>query len=112
MSVKKLNNSAEFKKAASQLEIIIEAPKPCIVFFTAAWCGPCRMIAPIYDRKPKEYSNVRFYLLDVDEVPDSSKEIKAVPTFTYFKGGAPVTTFMGANPAKLDMLCKQAAEGA
>ncbi|KIW01855.1 thioredoxin [Verruconis gallopava] len=66
----------------------------------ATWCGPCKMIAPKVVEFSKEYTNVRFYKIDVDEVPDVAQElgIRAMPTFLLFKDGEKVEEVVGANP--------------
>ena len=50
------------------------------------------------------YPDVRFYKLDVDEVPDVAQElaIRAMPTFVLFKGGEKLTEVVGANPKALE----------
>ncbi len=39
------------------------------VDFTATWCGPCKMVAPLFARMAKEFTNVVFLKVDVDGVP-------------------------------------------
>ena len=50
------------------------------------------------------YTDVRFYKLDVDEVPDVAQElgIRAMPTFVIFKDGEKVSEVVGANPKALE----------
>jgi len=67
----------------------------------AAWCGPCRMIAPVIEELAKEYAGrVVFGKLNVDENPRIAAEfaIMAIPTLFIFKGGNPVDVIQGALP--------------
>jgi len=67
----------------------------------AAWCGPCRMVAPIIDELAKEYAGkIVFGKLNVDENPRIATEfaIMAIPTIFIFKNGEPVDVVQGAMP--------------
>lgn len=56
----------------------------------------------------QQYPQVRFYKIDVDELPDISQEVgvTAMPTFVVFKGGEKVQTVVGANPPALEAAVK------
>lgn len=67
----------------------------------AAWCGPCRMVAPIIDDLAREYAGkIVFAKLNVDENPRVATEfaIMAIPTIFIFKNGEPVDVVQGAMP--------------
>jgi len=67
----------------------------------APWCGPCKMIAPIFEEMAKEYAGrVVFGKLNVDENPKIATEyaIMAIPTLFIFKNGEPVDVIQGALP--------------
>lgn len=68
-----------------------------MVDFWAAWCGPCKMIAPIIDQISEELENVKVCKLNVDENPRTAfeYEITAIPTMLFFKGGKVVDQMMG-----------------
>src|SRR5213592_477440 len=64
-----------------------------VVSFWAAWCGPCRIVAPIVEQLDKEYSaRVAFGKLNVDENSLTSKafQVQSIPTFLVFRDGHPV----------------------
>jgi thioredoxin 1 len=70
----------------------------------AAWCGPCRMIAPVVDELARDYSGrIAFGKLNVDENPQTSTLfcIVSIPTLLIFKGGKEVDRIIGAVPKKV-----------
>jgi thioredoxin len=84
--------------------------KLVVIDFTASWCGPCQMIAPVYEAMSVTYSDdVLFYKVDVDETDDvaSACGISAMPTFQFYKGGAKVDEMKGADQTKLKTLIEQ-----
>lgn len=76
-----------------------------VIDFGAKWCGPCRMISPVFEQMSKENEKIAFYKVDIEEAQDLSKkfEIKGLPTFLFFKNQKVVKelTLVGANKTTL-----------
>jgi thioredoxin len=67
----------------------IKADKPVIVDFSATWCGPCKMFAPIFHETAEETPEIVFANIDVDASPATAQKFKVqvVPTIISFKEG-------------------------
>jgi thioredoxin 1 len=80
---------------------VLEAEQPTFVDFWASWCGPCKMIGPIFEELSKEYSGkVKFAKVNVDEnskIP-ANYGVRSIPTLIMFKGGKIVEQVIGAVP--------------
>ena len=85
---------------------VIEASVPVVVDFWAAWCGPCRLIAPVVEELAGAYDGrVKFVKLDVDENPDLAARynVMSIPTMGVFRGGKMVDRIIGYMP-KTDLM--------
>jgi len=73
------------------------------VRYTAPWCAPCRMLAPIISQIEQETPDVVFQTVNVDQEPEQVElyGIRSVPTVIIFKDDAPVQTITGAHPKKI-----------
>ena len=84
------------------LEKHINGNKPVILKFSATWCGPCKAIAPAYEKQATEMKDkVVFLAADLDKAGDLAGEygVMGVPTFLYFKDGEVIKRNVGGNPA-------------
>ena len=68
--------------------------------FTAAWCGPCKQVAPVFSELQNEIPEVSFQAIDVDENRDAAAaaNVSSVPTVIFEKNGEPVYRFSGVLP--------------
>jgi len=72
---------------------LINGPKPVLVDFSAKWCGPCKMQAPILKDLSKDLNGkVRIIKIDVDKNSKvaAQYQVRGVPTLVLFKNGQPV----------------------
>ncbi|MCX6171109.1 MAG: thioredoxin [Ignavibacteriales bacterium] len=82
----------------------LKSELPVVVDFWAAWCGPCRMIAPIIEQLAEEYEGkVKVGKLDVDENQGVAIKygVRSIPTVLFLKGGQVVDTVIGAVPKSM-----------
>lgn len=99
MPITYISNLAEF-----QSTINTAANKLVVVDFYADWCGPCKMIAPLYESLSNQYASRAIFLkVDVDASPDVARHcsVSAMPTFHFYRRGVQVAHFSGANPDRL-----------
>ena len=78
---------------------VLQSKQPVLVDFWAAWCAPCRMIAPTVEAVAEQYRESASVLkLNVDENPSVSQRfgIKGIPTLILFKGGKEEERIVGA----------------
>jgi thioredoxin len=78
-----------------------QSPIPVLVDFWAAWCGPCRMIAPTIEQLASEFSGrAKLAKLNVDENQRTAARlnISGIPALIVFKGGREVDRIVGVQP--------------
>lgn len=74
-----------------------------IVMFTAAWCGPCKRIKPVFATLAEKNTNISFQIVDCDAFQDVSAyfQVSAMPTFMFFNNGVLLDTIVGASQTLL-----------
>jgi thioredoxin 1 len=80
---------------------VLEADEPTLVDFWAAWCGPCKMVAPVVEEIAEEYGDhLRVAKMDVDsnQQTPSNYGIQGIPTLILFKNGEEAARVIGFRP--------------
>ena len=79
-------------------EEILNYKGVCIVDFWAIWCGPCKMLSPIFEEISNEYDNIKFCKLNVDYDKNNICKkygVMSIPTIIIFKNGKEIKRNVG-----------------
>ena len=82
-------------------EVVLHSDRPVVVDFWAAWCGPCRLVAPEIEKLAEKYKgSVEVVKMDVDANPQTSMlyGIMSIPTIAFFKPGDQPKGVVGFRP--------------
>ena len=82
------------------VELVGESKGYVLVDYYAQWCGPCKIFSPILERLSKEFSDIKFYKVDI-EIPDlknvvEEEKIECMPTFVLYKDGTELDQEIGS----------------
>ena len=85
-------NDSNYKETVSNGKVMID--------FWAAWCAPCRIIAPVVEEIAQEQNKVTVAKINVDDYPELAAEhgIMSIPTLLFIKDGVVVDTSIGVVP--------------
>ena len=88
----------------------ISSEKPTLVDFWAEWCGPCKMMHPVFESLSNKYPKIKFARVNVDQNQNIAMKfaVQSIPMFIMFKSGQIVDKMMGAVGAPgIHMICKK-----
>lgn len=82
------------------IDEVVHSAKPVLVDFWAAWCGPCRMMAPVVETIAAEHPELKVGKVDVDENPELAQQfnVMSIPMLAAFKEGKLIGTVVGYRP--------------
>ena len=82
---------------------VLNSDLPVLVDFTASWCGPCKMLAPVIEELASDWQGrVHIYKMDVDNSPVTPQKysVMGVPSLILFKNGEIAARITGFRPKK------------
>ena len=88
--------------AATFTAEVLEADRPVLVDFTAAWCPPCRAMKPVLEGLAADRDDLRVVQVDVDADPATAAayEVLSMPTFVLIRDGREAARLVGARPRR------------
>ena len=93
-----MSDKIKYVTDATYQQDVLEAPAPVLVDFWAPWCGPCRMLAPVFEELADEYAGkLTFVKMNTDENPEipSKLGIRGIPTLIFYLDGEEAERLVG-----------------
>jgi len=80
-----------------ELNNILKTKTMTIIDFFAEWCGPCKILGPIFEKVADDYEDINFIKIDIDHAPElaAKYEISSIPTLLFLKNGELSNTIRG-----------------
>ena len=117
---KKLEEMIRQSRSQIQPEIIdlnstnfvqtISSDSPTLVDFWSDWCGPCKLMHPVFESLSKKYPKIKFARVNVDQNQNIAMKfaVQSIPMFIMFKSGQMIDKMVGAVGAPgIHMICKK-----
>ena len=93
--------TATYIQSETEFDSLIASESLVVVDFTAQWCGPCKLVAPLMDRLANDYSDrLQVFKLDLDANKGLAKRlgIRSIPAVMMFRKGKLLETLVGVKP--------------
>ncbi len=95
---------------SSNFDKIISENSLVLVDFWASWCGPCKMMHPVFERMAKKFPSIKFARVNVDQNQNIAMKygVQSIPTFIMFSAGTVSDKLLGAvGEPGITMICKK-----
>ncbi|MEA5596280.1 thioredoxin [Rivularia sp. UHCC 0363] len=84
----------------TEFDTLLKSENILVVDFSASWCGPCRVVAPLIEKLAQEYQDIKVVKIDVDQDKPLAKkyEVRSIPAVLIFKNGELAENIVGVKP--------------